>query len=695
MFLFNGKQMKRIFMVFFLVCFFVLCSCHKQVEQPQEKPQETYSITYVINGHGEQPENLVEQTNLPDPLPILSEEGWTFEGWYTTLSFESGSEAVAGIEIIEDTILYARWKYIPTPIEYLYSITYVTNGHGQQPANLKNQAYIPSSLPVLREEGWRFEGWYLDNETFLDEAKVSVKLSEDTTLYAKWTEVIPSYVVDYKINNSKAGTLIGETHQIVYRGEDTTPIIVVPNVGYRFLGWSKTGEYLGEMERVDELTRVDTNVQDHITAIAMFQGPVTCEMEFKARDGGKVEGTLKQSVWYGGRGEIVTAIPDEGFRFVRWSDGETEAVRTNECVTYYPASTPQIFAEFERCARKFKLEYNEATSNTELTDYTFYLDDMEKEQYLPVPQREGYEFVGWYSDWFHSVQVTDETGKMIVDNDWFNNDWIFYDRTNPDMKLYARWRPIKEVPVYKILLIFVTQVHATLESTKNGMIQVDYVMSDIEREFCILITKRLEEYLEAILNGTVDFQVDAYFTKIALSEENFYRGSASPLGGGGLYYDYGINLENGDLPEVNDMLDDYDSALVSFNLKDRNGDLHVTAGHSGAKYGNIYLESVFGSKVNSNYNDFSLAGVYYGWVEHIGLYAHELTHTIELQLKKEDCYGLHEAAEYYGKQVPLQTEFDILNDYLRNECNIGGKIVGIPYEFWTGEYEKNSLSIKF
>ena len=332
MFILKGKQMKRIFIVFFMACIFVLCSCHKRVVPPQE----TYNISYVINGHGKQPENLVDQTHLPDPLPVLTEEGWTFEGWFTTNTFTTGSEAVAGAELVEDIILYAFWKYIPMPIEYIYSITYVTNDHGKQPSNLTNQAFMPSSLPVLIEEGWIFGGWYLDDETFQDKAKTNIKLTQDTTLYAKWTEIIPSYIVNYEINNKDAGTLIGETHQIVDRGEDTTPVTVIPNVGYKFLGWNSTGSVADEMERVDELTRFDTNVQRHFTAIAVFQGPTICNMDFRVKPtgGGKIEGELNWSVPYGGKGYPVTAIPDEGFRFVGWSDGETEAERTNECVTY-------------------------------------------------------------------------------------------------------------------------------------------------------------------------------------------------------------------------------------------------------------------------------------------------------------------------------------------------------------------------
>ncbi len=749
MYIVKGKQIKRILMVFFLLCVFVLCSCHKEIKNPQE----TYNITYVINEHGEQPKNLTNQTHLPDPLPVLSEDGWTFEGWYTTNTFASESEAIAGSELREDTTLYAKW----TEIVKKYSITFETSGHGEQPENLAEQTHLPDPLPVLSEEGFKFGGWYTTN-TFDSgsEAIAGTELKEDTTLYAKWTEIVKKYSItfetegygeqpqnltnqthlpdplpelsaewrifegwffdrqfkdqatagevltenttlyakweiiytveiNYKVANSNAGTIIGETHQVIEQGTDGTPVTVVPNDGYRFIGWYKS-EGNWEVERTDEITRVDKNVQKYITAVAAFEGPITCLMDFRTTEGGRIDGLLKQSVLYGGKGFPVTAIPDDDYRFIKWSDGETNPTRSNDCVTNMWDSV--ITAEFERYKRPFKLEYNEATSNTDLTEYTFYLDNMEKEQYLPVPQREGYEFMGWYSDWFHTVQVTDKTGKMIVDRDWFKNDCIFDSRTNPDMKLFAKWKPIKEVPVYKILMIYVTEVHAALEKSDGEIVQADYVMSDFDKKRFEVLVTRLEEYLEAILNGTVDFQIDTYYTKVPLNEDNFYRGSSTSLTGGNKLYDeFGIAVEDGDLPEVNNMLGNYGSVLTSFSMNDYVNKLHVTAGSGSKKYGNIHLEFV-GKETEHAFNLY-YPGIYIGWVERIGLYIHELTHTLEFQLQDKDYYGIHEAEQYYGWKVgQLKTEFDVLNDYLRNEFIVDGRNVGIPYEFWTGEYEK-------
>ena len=67
-----------------------------------------YSVTYVENGHGANQTDLTGLTALPDPLPTLSETGWTFGGWFTDDgTFEN--EAEAGDPISANTTLYAKW----------------------------------------------------------------------------------------------------------------------------------------------------------------------------------------------------------------------------------------------------------------------------------------------------------------------------------------------------------------------------------------------------------------------------------------------------------------------------------------------------------------------------------------------------------------------------------------------------------
>lgn len=69
---------------------------------------KTYTVTYEINGHGTQPENLTEVTTLPASLPVLSEEGWTFDGWFEdNTTFQT--PATPNQTLSSDLTLYAKW----------------------------------------------------------------------------------------------------------------------------------------------------------------------------------------------------------------------------------------------------------------------------------------------------------------------------------------------------------------------------------------------------------------------------------------------------------------------------------------------------------------------------------------------------------------------------------------------------------
>ena len=76
------------------------------------------------------------------------------------------------------------------------------------------------------------------------------------------------------------------------------------------------------------------------------------KLEYKATEGGYIAGTALQTLRENSEGSAVTAIPNEGYRFVGWSDGKTSATRTD-----IATSNMTITAIFEnwyfwRCYRK-------------------------------------------------------------------------------------------------------------------------------------------------------------------------------------------------------------------------------------------------------------------------------------------------------------------------------------------------------
>lgn len=80
--------------------------------------------------------------------------------------------------------------------------------------------------------------------------------------------------------------------------------------------------------------------------------------------------------------------------------------------------------------------------------------------------------------------MTDALGNVIVGEEWFYNENFFEPIFHTGKKLYARWKPTKEVPKYKILMIYVTEIEADLESTDGEIIPVHYKMTENEKKMC-------------------------------------------------------------------------------------------------------------------------------------------------------------------------------------------------------------------
>ena len=180
----------------------------------------SYDVTYVINGHGEQPEALTDVYKLPSELPVLEEEGYRFLGWYT--DEELTVEAEANVDVTADVTLYAKWELIT------YTVTYQNNGLGVKPEDLK-VAELPDELPELSADEYEFLGWFYDSE-FTDPAKAGDKLAENVTLYAKWIE--STYSVTYDVNEVGEAPA-GEVD--VKALPSTLPTLTAD--GYVFLGW--------------------------------------------------------------------------------------------------------------------------------------------------------------------------------------------------------------------------------------------------------------------------------------------------------------------------------------------------------------------------------------------------------------------------------------------------------------------------
>ena len=146
-----------------------------------------YTITFEENG-GSAVNDITQAYNSAVTKPADPEkEGYTFEGWYSTPSFNAGSEVNwEGLTMpLNGANYYAQWTV------NTYTITFNMDGGDFE------------TLPTgFVKDGYDFAGWYSDaalNTVFTDWTFMP---AEDLIVYAKWTE--HEYTVTFAESRSTA-----------------------------------------------------------------------------------------------------------------------------------------------------------------------------------------------------------------------------------------------------------------------------------------------------------------------------------------------------------------------------------------------------------------------------------------------------------------------------------------------------------
>ena len=267
-----------------------------------------------------------------------------------------------------------------------YTVSYQA-GEGGRVEGLLQQTIAErgNAAPVeaLPDEGYVFVGWSDGNTSgWRRELDVREDISV-TALFAK-----RQFTVTYRAG--EGGTVEGESSQTVFWGDETSVVIAVPAEGYFFTGWSD-----GQTNAI----RKDTDVREGIGVTAFFarrQLTVT----YQAGDGGTIEGESSQTVFWGEPSRAVTAVPEEGYRFVGWSDGEMSAQRQEPEIE----DDFSVTALFEKQEYSVRYEAGEGGSLEGQTEQTVRWE--ESASTVTAIPAEGYEFAEW-SDGVTTAERTD------------------------------------------------------------------------------------------------------------------------------------------------------------------------------------------------------------------------------------------------------------------------------------------------
>ena len=301
-----------------------------------------HTVKYIVYGEGGTIQGdttqLVKPEETPTAVTAVPDEGYKLKGWYED-SVSDGNLLVAAGETFSGgpiwyygdgtTTYYVAFE----PIEYICTYYAATGGTVNGSANRCDSiatvltCYATAEILAVPESGYVFTGWS-DGRT--DNPRVDIIDPDNPQTVTVTARFAKGYTLTYTAG--AGGTITGASIQGVPTGEDGTEVTAVPNAGCSFVRWS---------DGVMTATRKDTNITSDLSVTAEFsRGSFT--LSYVAGEGGTIEGITEQSVLAGDSGTAVTAVPNEGYAFMRWSDGVTTATRTDTDV----AGNISVTAEF-------------------------------------------------------------------------------------------------------------------------------------------------------------------------------------------------------------------------------------------------------------------------------------------------------------------------------------------------------------
>ena len=228
------------------------------------------------------------------------------------------------------------------------------------------------AVTAIPNDGYYFVKW---SDGVTTATRQDTNVTSEITVTAEFEKL--SYTLHYLAG--EGGSISGNANQQVKCGENAEEVTAVPNQGYYFVKWS---------DGVNTAIRQDTNVIFEITVTAEFE-KLTYTLQYLAEEGGTISGKANQQVKYGENAEAVTAIPNDGYYFVKWSDGVTTATRNDTNVT----SEITVTAEFEKLT--YTLQYlagEGGTINGKANQQVKYGENAEEVTAVP---NDGYKFIGW------------------------------------------------------------------------------------------------------------------------------------------------------------------------------------------------------------------------------------------------------------------------------------------------------------
>ncbi|WP_311562207.1 SpaA isopeptide-forming pilin-related protein [Peptoniphilus duerdenii] len=310
--------------------------------------RNAYTVTFNNNGKGGTPaaQTIIEGKQASEPT--LTEEGYTFDGWYTDENLQKKYDFNTPVK--RNLTLYAKWTSTSTPTEE-FTVNFVINGHGIQPQEQKVQKGNRATEPTLSEIGYKFEGWYTDS-TLQNKYNFDSEVNSNLTLYAKWTpEAPPSGGHSIIFENISNGKVTAEKTTGLSNGENVT-LKVEPNSGYILDALYVDGAKVEVTNNTYTFTMQDSDVKVSATfKLKEETKPGTFTVSVGTTGNGTVTASPNKDLTEGAE-VTLTVRAEDGYELeqllVGSEDMTAKLLASETCTFKMPAGNVEVKASFKK-----------------------------------------------------------------------------------------------------------------------------------------------------------------------------------------------------------------------------------------------------------------------------------------------------------------------------------------------------------
>jgi uncharacterized repeat protein (TIGR02543 family) len=284
----------------------------KNINVEAEFTPNTYELIFNTQGGTPSPNNQeVIFDSVVGELPTPEKIGYYLSRWNTS-SDGSGTNYTADTiyTVVGDTTLYAQWTIKQ------YTLTF--DSAGGSAIEAITQDYDTTITPPAdpTKTGYSFNDW--------NPALPATMPASNETHTAQWTA--NSYNVTFNANGG-SGSMDAQT--ITFDISENLNANTFTRNGYTFNNWNTLEN--GSGTAYDNKSSFTMNIEGQTLYAQWTIKQYT--LTYLAESNGSILGEVSQTINYGENGSVVTAVPDSGYLFVRWSDNSTDNPRTDINIT--------------------------------------------------------------------------------------------------------------------------------------------------------------------------------------------------------------------------------------------------------------------------------------------------------------------------------------------------------------------------